>query len=1643
MITTLNPGTRLRNRYQIIKLLGRGGQCIVYLTYDQFTGKSLVVKCLINNAQSPQDRAQNLQLFMKEQVFLSKLDHPSLPKGYEYFQEGGYHYIAVEFVPGQSMEQILKRSSSPIPEKQSIDWGIELAKTLVYLSHQKPHPIIIRDIKPSNIQITPDNKAKLIDFTIAREWKDRGQDTVRMGSPGYAAPEQYKGRSDIRSDIYSLGVTLYEILTKKDPSENPFNFPPIRQINPNISEELEKILLKAMETNADQRYQNPKEMLEDLKSLVEMQNMSALDKAAKFFTMGEEEFKLKNYKKALEHYENALKCEPDIGEYLCRIGETRYALGNSDKGLMEIYKGFTLRFKGILSPLQINKIREKYESIKKQMVTSWPMFSNNLARTSNQAFETELSAPLTSGWEKNYFDVPPKSSPAIADDMLFIGTKSGKVLCVDITSGTMNWAFDTGKPVISSPTYYKGIIYFGSNDTNIYAVKNNGKKLWHFKTNGPIFASPAIYNDILYIGSSDNKLYALNYITIGAKKLWEFDSKASIISSPAIYEDKILFGNMSSSLFAINSLTGQIKWIFDTTGPISSTPAVENNLVYIGSFDGKLYAVDISTGRLKWIYTTGGKLETNVAIADGVVYITSTDMNIYAIDAYRGTKIWNYQTDSPILSSPVVANKIVYVITNNIYCLSASSGQLMGKTKIVGPTHASPAIAKGNLYFASSNFLYSYGSSAGLTIKYAEEAYKLFKAGQYFKAAEIYKKVVAIERKIEYLDGLAKSCYYSEDDNLIDEAINAFQELIASNYSTEYSVMLGDLMFKKTDYKKSLLYYQKAIKINDNLDWPHFRVGFINYKFKANPIEAINEIQKAIKINPKNPAYVKTLGEIFESLGQEYEALKFYTKVLVLNPKDSDAKKKLTNIRNTINAKEAFEEGKKLIIEGNLDKAIIKFQEAVKNRPDSAEYHYELGKSYLQKGDKKFLAELKQSLAIDPSNRDYLMTTGNALYELLSKDPSARDEETMNFAMEVIKKLDNHILFGNFLLLCEKYEEALMQYNLSMITVGGIIEYKKSQCFLKLNKINAAIACLRRAIEQEPSEGIYYKELAFLLLKINKETEAIDILKKSSELIPEDKEIIDKIKEISQKYEDGEKNFRDGKDKLLLNQLDEAITLLNKAIELVPVKPEYYAKLSEAYLYSKKLNEAEKTINKSIELTQGESPYLVLLGDIFIAQNNFSSAIEAYKKAIEKNSLYIDGYLKLGEVYEKTANIEEALTEFQKAYTINPLDDSIKQRIDILINLQSMKRWTMKGREGRRQSFQEIETTLAPPAILRWSFLAENWIFETKGKIRSSPVIDYGTVYIGSYDGNLYAIDIQSGEKKWQNITGKAIHSTPLICKDNVYCGSMDNNLYAFEAITGKFLWKFNTGSRIISSPVSDKEFIYVTGENGTIFALNISTGNQNWNKKLPCPIQCSPSLEKEILYTGGMDGKIYALKTDNGEILWEQTLGGKITGSIVIGEEFLYGGSWNKYFYCMKKENGQFLWTFKTGGKILSSPAFDGKSIYFGCEDKKVYSLNASSGEKNWEIKTKSRVNSSPAVANKLIYIGSDVGKIYAFGVDDGRPWEYQTKGPVISSPAIAEGMLFTGSDDGKLYCFRNYRSDETPLPTAKEEGKNWWKLF
>jgi serine/threonine protein kinase len=254
----------LKNRYEILETLGRGGMGCVYKVADRFQeGKILAAKELLSGNLSAEKAQEALTQFQNEARILARLTHPNLPKVYDYFSLPGRHYIIMEFVKGKTLEKILDaRKGRPVDERLTLSWALQICKTMYFLSVQKPRPIVFRDLKPSNIMIARDGRVKLIDFGIARFFKeDKHEDTYVYGTPGYAAPEQYgSGQTDVRSDIFSLGATLHHCLTGRNPSENPLDFPDPRQLNPKLSRETAAIIKKAIAPDMEKRFQSAFEM---------------------------------------------------------------------------------------------------------------------------------------------------------------------------------------------------------------------------------------------------------------------------------------------------------------------------------------------------------------------------------------------------------------------------------------------------------------------------------------------------------------------------------------------------------------------------------------------------------------------------------------------------------------------------------------------------------------------------------------------------------------------------------------------------------------------------------------------------------------------------------------------------------------------------------------------------------------------------------------------------------------------------------------------------------------------------------------------------------------------------------------------------------------------------------------------------------------------------------------------------------------------------------------------------------------------------------------------------------------------------------------------------------------------------------------
>src|SRR6266498_18812 len=263
-VKQLDPGNVLNSRYEIVRRIGGGGMGAVYLAKDRNLGDApRAVKEMVEAHLDPAQHEKAIGDFKRESLLLTSLEHPSIPTIYDYFYDESLarFYLVMKFISGGDLASRLRSApGGRIDEKTVADWGMQAADVLEYL-HSRPKPIIYRDLKPANLMIDGNSgRVMLIDFGIARWVKQEEKGVTAVGTMGYAPPELFGGRVEPRSDVYSLGATLFHLLTGSDPQDNPlliFDFqknPRPRQIAPSISTEMESILMRSVEYKLEDRF---------------------------------------------------------------------------------------------------------------------------------------------------------------------------------------------------------------------------------------------------------------------------------------------------------------------------------------------------------------------------------------------------------------------------------------------------------------------------------------------------------------------------------------------------------------------------------------------------------------------------------------------------------------------------------------------------------------------------------------------------------------------------------------------------------------------------------------------------------------------------------------------------------------------------------------------------------------------------------------------------------------------------------------------------------------------------------------------------------------------------------------------------------------------------------------------------------------------------------------------------------------------------------------------------------------------------------------------------------------------------------------------------------------------------------------------
>lgn len=314
------------------------------------------------------------------------------------------------------------------------------------------------------------------------------------------------------------------------------------------------------------------------------------------------------------------------------------------------------------------------------------------------------------------------------------------------------------------------------------------------------------------------------------------------------------------------------------------------------------------------------------------------------------------------------------------------------------------------------------------------------------------------------------------------------------------------------------------------------------------------------------------------------------------------------------------------------------------------------------------------------------------------------------------------------------------------------------------------------------------------------------------------------------------------------------------------------------------------------------------------------------------------------------------------------------------------------------------------------------WKFETKDAIEGTAAIAGDMVYVGSYDGNLYALDLATGRQKW------AYHAVPIkapvsVHAGAVYVGDADGDFHCVDAASGKKRWVFKTDSEIASGANFTRDHVLFGSGDENLYCLTQKDGKLSWKFNVAGgPVLGTPVVAGDRTFAAGCDSMLHVLDLAQGKELTSVELGGQVgAGAAVIGE-VLYVGTMTTEFLAVDWKKGQVLWRFesaKGSQPFFASAAATDTLIIAGSRDRRVYGLDRKTGKEVWSFPTGGRVDSSPVVAGSRVYVGSLDGRLYVLDLKTGRELQkINLRGAIYGSPAVGGRCLVIGTEKGTVYC-------------------------
>jgi outer membrane protein assembly factor BamB len=330
----------------------------------------------------------------------------------------------------------------------------------------------------------------------------------------------------------------------------------------------------------------------------------------------------------------------------------------------------------------------------------------------------------------------------------------------------------------------------------------------------------------------------------------------------------------------------------------------------------------------------------------------------------------------------------------------------------------------------------------------------------------------------------------------------------------------------------------------------------------------------------------------------------------------------------------------------------------------------------------------------------------------------------------------------------------------------------------------------------------------------------------------------------------------------------------------------------------------------------------------------------------------------------------------------------------------------------------------AQPVVL-WKKSIKDAMFE------ATPAIGDGMVYIGGLDGYFRALDLATGDERWQFHSELGFKAPAAVRDGMVFAADGDGSAFGLDARTGKQVWVLHTDAEINAGPNFYHSSVLIGSQDGTLYALDSQTGKEHWKYSIDNMIQCSPTVIGDRAFIAGCDGKLHVLELAPGAKPEDPT---KLVDSRTIdihdptgatpaaAGSLVWFGTQGNRFLCIDWQAGKQLWEFEPRRKqpFQSSAALGPAVVVVGGRDRNVHALDRATGKVVWQVATKSKVDCSPVIVGERIFVGTGDGRLMALALASGEKlWEYEAGGGFTGSPAVADGRLVIANDDGELFCF------------------------